>query len=100
MMELTNPSSLIFSEGFNTTPVRLAIKRAFDLVTASLVLLVAWPFMLLTALAIGLESGRGASILSCQDRAGENGKLFRVTKIRSRGGSGREAGREKGGREV
>src|SRR3546814_9508475 len=41
--------------------------------------------MLLTALAIRLESGRGASILYCQDRVGENGKLFRVIKFRSMG---------------
>ncbi|TPG05978.1 TIGR03013 family PEP-CTERM/XrtA system glycosyltransferase [Rhodanobacter glycinis] len=85
MMELTNPSSLIFSDGFNISPVRLAIKRAFDLLTASLVLLVTWPFMLLTALAIRLESGGGAPILYYQDRVGENGKLFRVIKFRSMG---------------
>jgi len=85
MMELTNPSSLIFSDGFNISPVRLAIKRAFDVVTASLVLLVTWPFMLLTALAIRLESGGGAPILYYQDRVGENGKLFRVIKFRSMG---------------
>ncbi|RCS30219.1 TIGR03013 family PEP-CTERM/XrtA system glycosyltransferase [Rhodanobacter denitrificans] len=85
IMELTNPSSLIFSDGFNISPVRLAIKRVFDLITASLVLLVTWPFMLLTALAIRLESGRGAPILYYQDRVGENGKLFRVIKFRSMG---------------
>lgn len=85
MMELTNPSSLIFSDGFNISPVRLAIKRAFDLVVASLVLLLTWPLMLLTALAIRLESGRGAPILYYQDRVGENGKLFRVIKFRSMG---------------
>jgi sugar transferase (PEP-CTERM system associated) len=85
MMELTNPSSLIFSDGFNTSPVTLAIKRAFDVVTALLVLLVTWPFMLLTALAIRLESGRGARILYYQDRVGENGRLFRVIKFRSMG---------------
>ena len=85
MMELTNPSSLVFSDGFNISPVRLAIKRAFDLVTASLVLLVTWPFMLMTALAIRLESGGGAPILYYQDRVGENGKLFQVIKFRSMG---------------
>ena len=85
MMEPTNPSWLIFSEGFNISPMRLAIKRAFDLVIASLVLLVAWPLMLMTALAIRLESGRGAPILYYQVRVGENGKLFRVIKFRSMG---------------
>ncbi len=85
MMEPTNPSWLIFSDGFNISPMRLAIKRAFDLIIASLVLLVTWPIMLVTALAIRLESGRGAPILYYQDRVGENGKLFRVIKFRSMG---------------
>jgi sugar transferase (PEP-CTERM system associated) len=85
MMEPTNPSWLIFSDGFNISPMRLAIKRAFDLVIALLVLLVTWPFMLLTALAIRMESGRGAPILYYQARVGENGKLFRVIKFRSMG---------------
>ena len=85
MMEPTNPSWLVFSDGFNISPMRRAIKRAFDLVVASLVLLVTWPFMLLTVLAIRLESGRGTPILYYQERVGENGKLFRVVKFRSMG---------------
>ena len=82
-MDLTNPSWLVFSDGFNISPMRRTVKRAFDVLTASLVLLVAWPFMLLTALAIRLESGRGAPILYRQDRVGENGESFPVIKFRS-----------------
>ena len=82
-MDLTNPSWLVFSDGFNISPVRRTIKRAFDMATAALVLVVAWPFMLLTALAIRLESGRGAPILYSQERVGENGKTFPVLKFRS-----------------
>ncbi|WHZ19985.1 MAG: sugar transferase [Rhodanobacteraceae bacterium] len=82
-MDLTNPSWLVFSDGFNISPVRRAIKRAFDMATAALVLAVAWPFMLLTALAIRLESGRGAPILYTQERVGENGRIFPVIKFRS-----------------
>src|SRR5574337_1263831 len=59
------------------------IKRAFDVTVASLVLLVAWPFILLTALAVRLESGRGAPILYRQERVGENGKPFQIIKFRS-----------------
>ncbi|EIM02169.1 sugar transferase [Rhodanobacter thiooxydans] len=84
-MDLTNPSWLIFSDGFNSSPVRRSIKRAFDVAVAALVLAVAWPFMLLTALAIRLESGRGAPILYHQERVGENGELFSVIKFRSMG---------------
>ncbi len=82
-MDLTNPSWLVFSEGFNISPTRRLIKRAFDVVVALLVLVVTWPLMLLTAIAIRLESGRGAPVLYHQERVGENGKLFQVIKFRS-----------------
>jgi sugar transferase (PEP-CTERM system associated) len=82
-MDLTNPSWLVFSEGFNISPVRRTVKRAFDVSMATLVLLLGWPFMLLTALAIRLESGRKAPILYRQERVGENGKSFPVIKFRS-----------------
>ena len=82
-MDLTNPSWLVFSDGFNISPVRRTIKRTFDVAMASLVGLVAWPFMLLTTLAIRLESGRGAPILYRQERIGEYGKRFHVIKYRS-----------------
>ncbi len=84
-MDLTNPSWLVFSEGFNVSPVRRGIKRAFDLAVASAVVVVAWPFMLLTALAIRLESGRGAPVLYRQERVGEYGKPFALIKFRSMG---------------
>ncbi len=82
-MEPTNPSWLVFSDGFNISPMRRAIKRCFDLVIALLVLLFTWPFMLLTVLAIRLESGLRAPVLYYQERVGENAKLFRVIKFRS-----------------
>ncbi|MBU6477159.1 MAG: TIGR03013 family PEP-CTERM/XrtA system glycosyltransferase [Xanthomonadaceae bacterium] len=82
-MDLTNPSWLVFSDGFNISPVRRTVKRAFDVAMVSLVGLLAWPLMLLTTLAIRLESGRGAPILYRQERVGENGKPFQVIKFRS-----------------
>jgi sugar transferase (PEP-CTERM system associated) len=84
-MDLTNPSWLVFSDGFNISPVRRTIKRTFDVAVALVVMVVAWPLMLLTALAIRLESGRGAPILYRQERIGENGKSFAVIKYRSMG---------------
>ncbi|MCX7851182.1 MAG: sugar transferase [Caldilineales bacterium] len=57
------------------------IKRIFDLVVASLSLLVIWPVMLITAVAIRLDSP-GPIILK-QQRVGENGRLFYVYKFRS-----------------
>lgn len=82
-MDLTNPSWLLFSEGFNNSPMRRAIKRLFDVVVALLVLVVASPFMLLTALAIRLESSRSAPVLYRQERVGEYGKPFALIKYRS-----------------
>lgn len=57
------------------------IKRCFDLVVASVTLLVAWPLMLLVALAIKLDSPGPA--LFVQERIGENGRPFRMFKFRS-----------------
>ena len=77
------PSWLVFSEGFHASPLRRAGKRLFDVVSALLVLAATWPFMLLTALAIRIESGRGQPILYCQDRVGQGGRVFRLYKFRS-----------------
>lgn len=57
------------------------LKRCFDLVVASLTLLVVWPVMLLVALAIKLDSPGPA--LFVQERIGENGQPFRMFKFRS-----------------
>ncbi len=62
--------------GFNRV-----IKRIFDLVVASLSLLLVWPLMLITAIAIRLDSP-GPIILK-QQRVGENGRLFYIYKFRS-----------------
>lgn len=82
-MDLTNLSWLVFSGGFNISPLRRMVKRTFDVAVACMVLALAWPFMLLTALAIRLESGRGAPILYRQERIGANGRPFMLVKFRS-----------------
>ena len=82
-MDLTNPSWLLFADGFNISPVRRTIKRTFDVIVALLLLLLTWPLMLLTALAIRMESGGGSQILYRQERVGENGRPFTLIKFRS-----------------
>jgi len=57
------------------------IKRFFDLVLSSLLLLITWPVMLLVALVIKLDSPGPA--LFVQERIGENGQPFRMYKFRS-----------------
>ncbi len=82
-LSLTDPSWLLFSGGFDTTPLRRLTKRAFDVTSAAIVLALAWPLMLLTALAIRLESSAGMPVLYRQERIGERGRAFRLIKFRS-----------------
>lgn len=76
-----DPSWMLFSEGFKYSGVRDFSKRAFDLLISSVLLLIAWPFMVLTALAVFIEDG--APVLYRQTRVGLNGKLFDLYKFRS-----------------
>jgi exopolysaccharide biosynthesis polyprenyl glycosylphosphotransferase len=59
----------------------LAAKRAFDLTFSILGLLVAFPVLLIAALAIKLSS-RGP-VFFCQERVGYGGRRFRIYKLRS-----------------
>jgi sugar transferase (PEP-CTERM system associated) len=77
------PAWLIFCDGFAQNGLRGWEKRIFDLIAASMLLLVTWPVMLVTALAIFMESGGQGTILYRQVRVGENSKDFEVLKFRS-----------------
>src|SRR5688500_2870935 len=65
------PSWLIFSDGFRVSRLTRWLKRGIDLGLSILLAIVSAPFMLLTAIAIALESG--LPFLYCQERVGENG---------------------------
>jgi sugar transferase (PEP-CTERM system associated) len=82
-IDLVRPSWLVFSEGFRFSAARDVTKRIFDLTAAGTLLLVAWPFMLLTAVAIWLESGGRGPVLYRQERVGYRGRRFMLTKFRS-----------------
>jgi len=82
-LSLTHPSWLVYSGGFNATPVRRFSKRSFDLIASFWVLLLAWPLMLLVVLAIRIESGPGQPILYRQERVGARGRTFWLVKFRS-----------------
>ena len=77
------PSWLVFSDGFAQGGLRELGKRLFDLVASMLLLLVAWPFMVLTVLAIFLEDGIRKPVFYRQTRVGENNENFSVLKFRS-----------------
>lgn len=76
-------SWVVFSDGFNFSGIKSFVKRGIDLIASFGLLVISWPFMLLTALAILLESGVKAPVLYKQIRVGENGELFAVMKFRS-----------------
>ncbi|GAB3786516.1 TIGR03013 family XrtA/PEP-CTERM system glycosyltransferase [Dyella agri] len=82
-LSLTYPSWLVYSGGFYASPMRRLSKRCFDLAAALLVLVLTWPMMLLTALAIRIESGPGQPILYRQERVGVRGRTFWLIKFRS-----------------
>ncbi len=63
-------------DGYNRT-----IKRAFDLLIATLGLLFVWPIMLLVAVAIKLDSP--GPVFFKQERVGENARVFTIIKFRS-----------------
>ena len=75
------PSYLIFGGGFDQSPLRAAVKRAFDLLASGAICLAALPVMLLTALAIKLEDG--GPVFYQQERVGRENRPFRVLKFRS-----------------
>jgi sugar transferase (PEP-CTERM system associated) len=81
LVEDLRPSWLIFSDGFRASRLTRQTKRAFDLVLASVGLLVGAPLMLLTAIAVWLESGD--PVLYRQERVGCNGSVFTLYKFRS-----------------
>ena len=75
------PSWLIFSDGFRVSRATRWVKRSIDLTLAILLGVASFPALVVTAIAIWLESGR--PVLYCQDRVGENGSVFTLCKFRS-----------------
>ena len=74
-------SWLIYGQGFAQDSLRTVIKRSFDFLAATVLLLLSLPLMLVTAIAIRLES-RGPVIYR-QERIGYGGRVFSCLKFRS-----------------
>ena len=72
---------LIFGDGFTQGRARAAVKRAFDILCALILLIPGLPLMLIAAVLIVVETG--LPILFRQERMGEDGRLFNVIKFRS-----------------
>jgi sugar transferase (PEP-CTERM system associated) len=82
-LDVLNPSWMIFSEGFRQGRINSILERAFDLVASFVLLLLALPLMIVTAIAIKLEDGPRAAIFYRQTRVGQYGRPFRLMKFRS-----------------
>lgn len=80
-LDLVQPSWILYSDGFKASRGRDVTKRVVDLAISLTLLVVMLPFILLTALAVFLETGR--PILYSQERVGANGHVFRIYKFRS-----------------
>lgn len=72
---------LIFGDGFKQGWWRSFVKRIFDIICAAILIVLALPVMLVTAILIVVESG--GPIFYTQERVGLNGRLFNVIKFRS-----------------
>jgi len=75
------PSHLVFAEGFTQGRITFAVKRALDVLISVVLLLLASPVWLLTALAIKLDSP--GPIFFGQTRVGKDGRIFTIWKFRS-----------------
>ncbi|PZN26149.1 MAG: sugar transferase, partial [Proteobacteria bacterium] len=82
-LDVLNPSWMIFSEGFRQGRIHSTLERTFDILASLILLVVALPVMLLTALAIKLTEGLGAPIFYRQVRVGQYGRPFELLKFRS-----------------
>jgi lipopolysaccharide/colanic/teichoic acid biosynthesis glycosyltransferase len=80
-IEALRPSYLIFNEGFSMQPWNELGKRLLDVGVSLAVLLITWPLMIATAIAVRLDSP--GPILFSQERVGRDNKPFTLFKFRS-----------------
>jgi sugar transferase (PEP-CTERM system associated) len=80
-VDYLNASWLIFGDGFNQGAWRTAVKRVFDIISAAVLCILSAPVMLVAAVFIKLESP--GPVLYRQERVGQNGRNFSITKFRS-----------------
>jgi sugar transferase (PEP-CTERM system associated) len=91
LMDSLQPGWLVFNDGFDQSKLRIGIKRTFDLLASMVLLIVALPIMLLTALCIFIEDRN--SVLYRQERVGRDGQPFTILKFRSMRNGAEENGK-------
>jgi sugar transferase (PEP-CTERM system associated) len=80
-IESLKASHLIFGEGFRQGRIRTFVKRTFDMLASLALLSLAVPVMVITAIAIKVDSA--GPIIYRQPRVGRGGRIFNVLKFRS-----------------
>ena len=80
-LESLNASWLVFHDGFLRSGLGTSLKRVADIAVSLVLLIPGLPLMTLAALAIALEDG--GPIFYRQVRVGQNGRPFKLTKLRS-----------------
>ncbi len=81
LIESMHPSHLIFSDGFRITVFRRSLKRIFDVMLASIGIVLALPFLIVIPAFIKI--GSKGPILFKQNRVGEGEDIFKVYKFRT-----------------
>jgi sugar transferase (PEP-CTERM system associated) len=82
-LDVLNPSWIVLGEGFSDSGFQRLVGRVFDVLMSVVLLIMALPVMLLTAIAIRLEDGFRAPVFYRQTRVGLYNQPFEVLKFRS-----------------
>jgi sugar transferase (PEP-CTERM system associated) len=90
-IESLKVSWLIYGDGYRQSALRSLVKRSFDLVVATLLLILTLPIMVIVAILIMFE--RGGQVIYRQERVGHRGKNFVLFKFRSMGRDAEKDGR-------
>jgi sugar transferase (PEP-CTERM system associated) len=81
LLDGLKPSWLIFSDGFRASRITRFVKRMLDMSFSIILAIASLPFMILTAIAIRLDSP--GPLLYSQERVGQLGRHFTLYKFRS-----------------
>jgi sugar transferase (PEP-CTERM system associated) len=82
-LDILYPSWIVFSDKFAIRGLRTIIKKLVDITMSLILLVLTFPIMLLTTLAICIESGCREPIFYRQTRVGAHNKPFEILKFRS-----------------
>lgn len=82
-LDALHTSTLIFSSGFSHAVLQSTSKRLFDIAISAIILIIASPIMLVTAIAIFLSSFGQDPVFYRQTRVGLDDRSYDVLKFRS-----------------